>query len=102
MNNVIIEANQNQVTDQVHIHEVIEANVIKQQESEYIKAIYNTGEYRLAPRYRRYAVDPLEWSRKTDKQGACEACSWWSFRNECRKKSKSDNNQKAISRFAKF
>ncbi|KXJ18326.1 High affinity nerve growth factor receptor, partial [Exaiptasia diaphana] len=68
INNIIKEANHNQVCDQVQIHEVIESRVIKQQEHEYIKAIYNTGEYRLSPKYRRYAVSPLEWSRKTEAQ----------------------------------
>ena len=43
-------------------------HVVKQQESEYIKAIYNTGEYRLSPPYRHLAVSPLEWSAKTDEQ----------------------------------
>lgn len=68
MNNVIKEANQNQISDQVRIHEVIENNVIKQQENEYIKAIYNTGEYRLAPKYKTYSVSPLHWSQKTEEQ----------------------------------
>lgn len=68
MNNVLKEANENQVSDQVNIHEVIEARVVKQQESEYVKAIYNSGEYRLSPKFQRFAVSPLEWSRKTDEQ----------------------------------
>lgn len=50
MNNVIKEANENQISDQVKIHEVIESRVFKQQENEYIKALYNTGEYRLSSR----------------------------------------------------
>lgn len=68
LNNVIKEANKCQTSDQVAIHEVVETKVIKQQESEYVKAIYNTGEYRLAPRYKRYSVSRLEWSRKTEEQ----------------------------------
>ena len=68
MNNVIKEANQNQISDQVGIHEVIEKNVIRQQENEYIKAIFNAGEYRLAERYKAYSVSPLQWSQKTKEQ----------------------------------
>ena len=68
MNNVIKEANNNQISDQVTIHEVIEGQVIKQQQNEYIKAIYNTGEYRLAQQYKRYSVSPLEWSQKMEEQ----------------------------------
>ena len=68
MNNVIKEANNNQISDQVTIHEVIEGQVIKQQQNEYIKASYNTGEYRLAQQYKRYSVSPLEWSQKTEEQ----------------------------------
>lgn len=49
INNVIKEEADHQVSDQAAIHEILEARVIKQQESEYVKAIYNTGEYRLSP-----------------------------------------------------
>ena len=68
MNNVIKEANQNQISDQVGIHEVIEKNVIRQQENEYIKAIFSAGEYRLAERYKAYSVSPLQWSQNTKEQ----------------------------------
>jgi len=49
MNNVRKEEADYQVNDQVAIHEILEAWVISQEENEYIKAIYNTGEYRLSP-----------------------------------------------------
>ena len=49
INIVVKEEADHQVSDQVAIHEILEARVIKQQESEYVKAIYNTGEYRLSP-----------------------------------------------------
>lgn len=49
MNNVIKEEADYQVSDQAAIHEILEARVIQQQENEYIKAIYNAGEYRLSP-----------------------------------------------------
>lgn len=68
INNVINEEADHQVSDQAAIHEILEARVIKQQESEYVKAIYNTGEYRLSPPFRHLAVSPLEWSAKTDEQ----------------------------------
>ena len=68
INNVIKEEAHHQVSDQAAIHEILEAPVIKQQESEYIKAIYNTGEYRLSPPYQHLAVSPFEWSAKTDEQ----------------------------------
>ena len=67
MNNVIKEADR-QVSDQASIHEILETRIIKQQESEYIKAIYNTGEYRLSRPYRHHAVAPLDWSTKTHEQ----------------------------------
>lgn len=65
LNNVIKEAAENQVTDQATIHEILEAEVIQQQEQEYIKAIYGMGEYRLAPEFQAYSVTPLAWSQKT-------------------------------------
>lgn len=68
INSVIKEEADHQVSDQAAIHEILEARVIKQQESEYVKAIYNTGEYRLSPPYRHLAVSPLEWSAKTVEQ----------------------------------
>ena len=49
LNNVIKEAAENQVTNQASIHETLESEFIQQQENEYIKAIYNMGQYRLAP-----------------------------------------------------
>ena len=68
INNVIKEEADHQVSDQAAIHEILEARVIKQQESKYVKEIYHTGEYRLSPLYRHLAVSPLEWSAKTDEQ----------------------------------
>lgn len=68
LNNVIKEAAENQVTDQATIHEILEAEVIQQQEQEYIKAIYGMGEYRLAPEFQAYSVTPLAWSQKTPEQ----------------------------------
>ena len=52
INNVIKEAADNHVTDQATIHEILETQVIQQQENEYIKAIYNMGEYRLAVNFK--------------------------------------------------
>ena len=76
MNNVIKEANNNQISDQVTIHEVIEGQVIKQQQNEYIKAIYNTGEYRLAQQYKRYSVSPLNGHkrRRSKKKNMLNVC----------------------------
>lgn len=68
LNLVIKEQAANQVTDQTAIHEIIEERVVKQQESEYTKAIFNMGEYRLSPAYERYAVSPLQWTQKTPEQ----------------------------------
>lgn len=65
LNNVIKEAAENQVTDQATIHEILDAEVIQQQEQEYIKAIYGMGEYRLAPEFQAYSVTPLAWSQDT-------------------------------------
>ena len=68
MNNVLKEEMERQVTDQASIHELIEKRVIKQQESEYKKAIYNVGDYRLSIPYRHLAVSHVEWFGKTDEQ----------------------------------
>jgi len=65
---VIKEAAENQVTDQASIHETLESEVIKQQENEYIKAIYNMGQYRLAPEFQKFSVSPFVWSQKTPEQ----------------------------------
>ena len=43
LNNVIKEAAVNQVTEQATIHEILEAEVIQQQEQEYVKVIYGMG-----------------------------------------------------------
>ena len=68
LNNVIKEAAENQITDQATIHEILEAEVIQQQEQEYIKAIYGMGGNRLAPEFQAYSVTPLAWSQKTPEQ----------------------------------
>ena len=68
LNNVIKEAAENQVTDQASIHETLESEVIQQQENEYIKAIYNMGQYRLAPEFQKFSVSPFVWSQKTPEQ----------------------------------
>ena len=68
LNNIIKEAADNHVTDQATIHEILETQVIKQQENEYIKAIYNMGEYRLAPEFEKFSVSPVVWSQKTPEQ----------------------------------
>lgn len=59
INNVIKEATDNHVTDQATIHEILETQVIQQQENEYIKAIYNMGEYRLAPEFQKFSVSQV-------------------------------------------
>jgi len=41
---------------------------IKQHEDEYIKAVYNMGEYRLAPGFQTFSVSPVVWSQKTPEQ----------------------------------
>ena len=51
-------------SDQATIHEIIQ-KLVKDQEEEYISAIFGMGEYRLAPAYKKHAVSPLEWSQKT-------------------------------------
>ena len=68
MNNVIREETDYQVSDQAAIHQILETRVVKQQESEYTKAIYNTGECRLSQPYRHFAVSPLDWSTETEHQ----------------------------------
>ena len=68
INNIIKEAADNHVTDQATIHKILETQVIKQQENEYIKAIYNMGEYRLAPEFQKFSVTPVAWSQKTPEQ----------------------------------
>ncbi len=56
LKNVIKEAAENQVTDQASIHETLESEVLRQQENEYVKAIYRIGEYRLAPEFKKFSV----------------------------------------------
>ena len=68
INLVIKEAAANQVTDQTTIHDIIQERVIKQQESEYTKAIFKMGEYRLASKYAKYAVSPSQWTQKSPEQ----------------------------------
>lgn len=68
INNIIKESADNHVTDQATIHEILETQVIQQQENEYIKAIYNMGEYRLAPEFQKFSVSPVAWSQKTPEQ----------------------------------
>lgn len=68
LNNIIKEAADNHVTDQATIHEILETQVTKQQETKYIKVIYNMGEYRLAPEFEMFSVSPVVWSQKTPEQ----------------------------------
>ena len=68
INLVLKEVAGNQVTDQTTIHEIIQEKVIKQEESEYRKAIFKMGEYRLAYQYTKYAVSPSQWTKKSPQQ----------------------------------
>ena len=68
LNLVIKEKAANQVTDETSIHEIIEERVIKGQESEYTKGIFNMGEYGLSPEYERYAVRLLQWAQERPKE----------------------------------
>ena len=68
INNIIKEAADNHVTDHATIHKILETRVIQQQENKYIKAIYNMGEYRLAPEFQKFLVTPVAWSQKTPEQ----------------------------------
>ena len=64
INNIIKEAADNHVNDEATIHEILETQLIHQQENEYIKAIYNMREYRLAPEFQKFSVSPVAWSQK--------------------------------------
>ena len=68
INNIIKEAADNHVTDQATIHEILETQDIQQRENEYVKAIYNMGEYRLAPEFQTFSVSPVARSQKTPEQ----------------------------------
>ena len=68
LNNIIKEAADNHVTHQATIHEILETQVTKQQETKDIKVIYNMGEYRLAPEFEMFSVSPVVGSQKTPEQ----------------------------------
>ena len=50
------------------MHKTLESEVIQQQENEYIKVIYNMGQYCLAPEFQKFSVSPFVWSQKTPEQ----------------------------------
>ena len=81
LNFVMKEKAANQVTDETSIHEIIEERVIKGQESEYNKGIFNMGEYSLSPEYERYAVSLLQWAQKRPKATRAHQDSVWGTSN---------------------
>ena len=68
LHHVMKEEAHGQSIDQATIHKNVNHRVIQQQNSEFIKAVYGMGDYRLAPGFENLSVDPLRWSRMTREQ----------------------------------
>ena len=64
MNSVVKESIGTRYSDQATVHEIVYNTVIKPQERELIKAIYEHGEYRLHPTFKHFEVNPLKWQQK--------------------------------------
>ena len=70
LHQVMKEEAKGEARDQATIHENVNTRVVVQQKSEFIKALYGMGEYRLAPEFTNVGVDPLRWSQMTQEQRA--------------------------------
>ena len=68
LHHVMREEAHGQSIDQATIHENVNHRVVQQQNSEFIKAVYGMGEYRLAPGYENLSIDSLRWSQMTPEQ----------------------------------
>ena len=66
--NSVIKEELGKQTDQVMLHKMIYPRVVKQQESEIIKAIYQMGEYCLSKEFKRLEGDMFLWFHKTPTQ----------------------------------
>lgn len=68
LHNSVKEGIYRQRVDQTLLHDLLVSNVIKPMEREMVRAIYNTGEYRLSKEYKSLAVDPLKWENMSAQQ----------------------------------
>ena len=68
LNTVIKEALVNKKLDQVSYHDIIYDKVFKCQEEEIMKAFIGSGEYRPAPEFSKYALDPVKFAQMTSVQ----------------------------------
>lgn len=71
-NNELKDGLQRQKVDQVTLHELALKNVIEPNEAEVKRAIYNTGNYRLAPNMRHLSVEPNDWANMSTNQKAAK------------------------------
>lgn len=67
-NSLVKESIHRQKVDQATFHQLCLHNAIEPMEYELKQAIFNTGEYRLAPAYQHMSVDPCTWKNMTAQQ----------------------------------
>lgn len=68
INNVLKESIGNQYVDQSAVHGLVYENIVKPQENEIIKAIYGSGQYRLAGSLSQFEITNEQWKTMTENQ----------------------------------